>query len=89
MNRVQRLKPTFDELLAEANRPPQGMAWHSEMRLVVPIDVGEKIVIGAIKGSNLSIFQECGVGRRLGMGTYRVGFIIVPEESASAGIIIA
>lgn len=86
--REGRLREIFDKLIFEANQPPQGIAWHAEYNLMVPIDLGHEVVIGSLAGSQLNILQKMHLGRRLGMGTYRIALAIIPDAQSTVGRII-
>ena len=77
----------FNELLAESGKLPATPCYHALINLAVPIERGSVLTLGAIHRGNLAVFSQCRTNLRVGMGTYRVGVFIFPEEPA-AGVVI-
>lgn len=78
--RDERLGPILKELMGLANVEPKGVFVNSAVMVPVPVASGSKIVFGALNGGNLDVLLQAELIRRIGMGSYRVFFGIVPED---------
>lgn len=69
----------LDLVLGVANMPPAGAAFHCVQTLPFPLLPGNKLIVGQLRNGELDVLVDTKIIRRIGMGTYRMGYFVIPD----------
>lgn len=79
------IKTGLDAMIAAANMDPKGLVYHAFVSLPVGVEPGTAVFIGTVRGQDMDFLLSARTTVRLPRGQYRMGIVMVPEESANVG----